>query len=69
MNEMPVVTSQYWSNIHGFTKEDALRDKEGCQIMRTLGKNMAFMIKSIQLGKEKYGLPEKEGHVMTNFMD
>lgn len=54
--------------VHGYTPEDVYKDKEGCQIMRTLGKNMAFLIKSIYLGKEKYGLPEKEEHLFTNFI-
>ncbi|MBC3887474.1 flavodoxin family protein [Acetobacterium paludosum] len=69
ISNMPIVSSQYWNMVHGFTPEDVYQDKEGCQIMRTLGKNMAFMIKSIQLGKEKYGLPEKEEeHIFTNFI-
>lgn len=54
--------------VHGYTPEDVYKDKEGCQIMRTLGENMAFLIKSIYLGKEKYGLPEKEEHLFTNFI-
>ena len=68
ISSMPVVSSQYWNMVHGSSKEDVLADEEGCQIMRTLGKNMAFMIKSIALGKEKFGLPEKEEHVWTNFI-
>ncbi|SDB50039.1 flavodoxin family protein [Butyrivibrio sp. INlla16] len=68
ISSMPVVSSQYWNMVHGNSKEDVLADEEGCQIMRTLGKNMAFMIKSIALGKEKFGLPEKEEHVWTNFI-
>ena|SRR5699024_3485307 len=65
---MPIVSSQYWNMVHGYTPEDIYKDKEGCQIMRTLGKNMAFLIKSINLGKEKYGLPEKEEAIFTNFI-
>lgn len=65
---MPVASSQYWNSVHGYTPEDVYADKEGCQTMRTLGRNMAFLIKSIQLGKKEYGLPEKEEHVSTNFI-
>ena len=68
ISSMPVVSSQYWNMVHGNTPEDVMKDEEGMQIMRTLGKNMAFLIKSIQLGKEKYGLPEKEQHVFTPFI-
>ncbi len=57
---MPVASSQYWNSIHGAAPGEALKDAEGLQIMRTLAKNMSFLIKSIQLGKEEYGLPEKE---------
>ncbi|SCP95385.1 flavodoxin family protein [Anaerobium acetethylicum] len=67
ISNMPIASSQYWNMVHGYTPEDVYADKEGCQIMRTLGKNMAFLIKSIQLGKEQYGLPEKEEHIFTNF--
>lgn len=65
---MPVVSSQYWNSIHGNNAEEASQDGEGLQIMRTLGKNMAFLIKSIALGKEQYGLPEKEERIGTNFI-
>ena len=65
---MPVASSQYWNSVHGNTPEEVLKDEEGLQVMRTLGKNMAFLIKSIALGKEKYGLPEKEAKVATNFI-
>ena len=54
--------------VHGYTPEDVRKDAEGLQTMRVLGKNMAFLIKSIQLGKEKYGLPEKEKSVHTHFI-
>lgn len=67
ISNMPIASSQYWNMVHGYTPEDVYADKEGCQIMRTLGKNMAFLIKSINLGKEAYGLPEKEEQVFTNF--
>lgn len=66
---MPVASSQYWNNVHVFTPEDVRKDEEGLQTMRTLGKNMAFLIKSIALGKEKYGLPEREPQILTNFID
>ena len=65
---IPVASSQYWNSVHGNTPDEVRQDKEGLQIMRTLGKNMAFLIKSIALGKETYGLPEKEEHVFTNFI-
>ncbi|MEE1313747.1 MAG: flavodoxin family protein [Lachnospiraceae bacterium] len=65
---MPVASSQYWNQVHGMTAEEVVKDKEGMQTMRTLGKNMAFLIKSIALGKEKYGLPQKEEKVSTNFI-
>lgn len=65
---MPIVSSQYWNMVHGNSPEEVNQDLEGLQIMRTLGKNMAFLIKSIALGKEKYSLPEKEKRVSTNFI-
>ena len=65
---MPVASSQYWNSVHGNTPDEVRQDKEGLQVMRTLGHNMAFLIKSIALGKEKYGLPEKEERVSTNFI-
>ena len=65
---MPVASSQYWNSVHGYTPEDVRKDEEGLQTMRTLGKNMAFLIKSIALGKEKFGLPEKESWIATNFI-
>ena len=65
---MPVVSSQYWNQVHGNTPEQVLQDEEGLQIMRTLGRNMAFLIKSIALGKEAFGLPEKEKKISTNFI-
>ena len=68
ISSMPVVSSQYWNMVHGYTPEDVMKDEEGMQIMRTLGKNMAFLIKSIQLGKKQLGLPEKEESVHTNFI-
>lgn len=65
---MPIASSQYWNSIHGRLAGEAEQDIEGLQTMRTLAKNMAFLIKSIYLGKEKYGLPEKEQTIQTNFI-
>lgn len=64
---MPVASSQYWNAIHGNNPEEVVRDLEGMQVMRTLGENMAFLIKSIALGKEAFGMPVKEPRVFTNF--
>lgn len=66
---MPVASSQYWNNIHGREKGEAEQDAEGKQTMRTLARNMTFLMKSIALGKEKFGLPEKEKRVQTNFIE
>ncbi len=65
---MPVASSQYWNSIHGGAPGEAEEDKEGLQTMRTLARNIAFLMKSIALGKEKFGLPEKEERVATNFI-
>jgi len=65
---MPVASSQYWNSVHGGAPGEAAEDVEGLQTMRTLAKNMTFLIKSIALGKEKYGLPEKELPVRTSFI-
>lgn len=65
---MPVASSQYWNSIHGNNAEEAAQDLEGLQTMRTLARNMTFLMKSIQLGKEAFGLPEKEPRVGTNFI-
>lgn len=67
ISNMPIATSNYWNEVHGYTKEDVEKDEEGLQTMRTLGLNMAFMIKSIHDRKEKYGLPEYEKKIFTNF--
>ena len=66
---MPIATSTYWNEVHGSKAEDVEKDKEGLQTMRNLGRNMAFLMKSIQLGKEKYGLPKNEKGTFTNFSD
>ena len=65
---MPVASGPYWNNLHGRNGEEAPEDKEGLQIMRTLAENMSFLMKSIALGKEQYGLPQKEAPVRTNFV-
>ena len=65
---MPVASGQYWNSIHGNDAKEAAQDLEGLQSMRTLARNMSFLIKSIALGKETYGLPEKEERVGTNFI-
>ena len=65
---MPVASSQYWNSIHGREQGEAQQDPEGLQTMRTLARNMSFLMKSIALGKEKYGLPEKEAPSFTNFV-
>ena len=64
---MPIATSQYWNMVYGNTPEEVRQDKEGLQTMRTLGRNMAFLMKSIALGKVQLGLPEKEPVQQTNF--
>lgn len=65
---MPLASSQYWNSIHGRLPGEAEKDEEGKQTMRALARNMAFLMKSIALGKEAYGLPEKEPRVATHFI-
>jgi multimeric flavodoxin WrbA len=65
---MPVASSQYWNQIHGREKGQAAQDEEGMQIMRVLARNMTFLMKSIALGKEQFGLPETEPWAPTNFI-
>ena len=65
---MPIASGQYWNGIHGAAAGEAAGDKEGLQMMRTLADNMAFLMKSIALGKEKFGLPEREPFERTNFI-
>ena len=65
---MPVASGQYWNGAHGAAPGEAAEDGEGMQQMRTLASNMAFLMKSIALGREKYGLPEKESPIRTNFI-
>ena len=65
---MPIASSQYWNSIHGCTPGEAEADEEGKQTMRALARTMTFLMKSIALGKEQFGLPEKETRVSTNFI-
>ena len=65
---MPVASSQYWNSIHGREAGEARQDAEGLQTMRTLARNMSFLVKSIALGREKYGMPALEERQATNFI-
>ena len=65
---MPVASSQYWNSVHGREKGEAKKDLEGLYNMRVLARNMTFLMKSIALGKEKYGMPETEEHQWTHFI-
>ena len=68
ISNMPVAPSQYWNSIHGREKGEAVQDEEGKQTMRTLARNMSFLMKSIALGRKQFGLPEKEERVATHFI-
>jgi multimeric flavodoxin WrbA len=69
ISNMPIVSSQYWNMVHGSTPEEVLQDLEGLQTMRTLGRNMAWLLKSIEAGKKAgVSLPENEERVWTNFI-
>lgn len=68
INNMPVVGSNYWNEIHGNTAEEAAQDEEGLQTMRVLGNNMAWLLKCIELGKLEGLEPVKEKKIMTNFI-
>lgn len=65
---MPVASGYYWNGVHGGAKGDVNEDGEGMQMMRYLARNMTFLMKSIALGKEQYGLPEREKRIFTNFV-
>lgn len=67
ISAMPIVSSTYWNEVHGFTAEDVEDDLEGLQTMRNLGKNMAFMLKAIDMAKAESGIPQQERGVFTNF--
>ena len=66
---MPVASSTYWNQIHGFTPEDVRKDLEGLQTLRNLARNMSFMIRAIEDAREKYGLPQEERASFTSFPD
>ena len=68
ISEMPIASSRYWNMVHGFTPEDVMQDEEGCQIMRVLGRNVAFLVRAIAAERERNGLPEKEVAHYTNFI-
>ena len=68
ISNMPIASSQYWNSIHGRGPGEADMDEEGKQTMRVLARNMVFLMRSIALGKEKYGLPETEEHLWTHFI-
>lgn len=68
ISNMPIAASQYWNCIHGRELGEADRDEEGKQTMRVLARNMTFLMKSIELGKKQFGLPEKEERVFTHFI-
>ena len=68
ISSMPVVSSSYWNSVHGREMGEAAYDAEGLLTMRTLARNMTFMMRSIALGKEKFGLPEKEAWQPTHFI-
>ena len=68
ISEMPIASSRYWNMVHGHTPEDVMKDEEGLQIMRILGRNMAFLIRAIAAERERNGLPEKEVVKYTNFI-
>ena len=66
---MPVASSTYWNQVHGFTADDVKKDLEGLQTMRNLARNMSFMIKAFSDAKVKYGYPEVERGCLTSFPD
>ncbi|MDO4198851.1 MAG: flavodoxin family protein [Erysipelotrichaceae bacterium] len=68
ISNMPIASSQYWNSIHGREKGEAEMDEEGKQTMRTLARNMTFLMKSIELGKKEYGMPQNEPKQITNFI-
>ena len=68
ISNMPIASSRYWNSIHGRNPGAAQMDEEGRQTMRTLARNMSFLMKSIQLGREQFGLPQQEDRIATNFV-
>ena len=69
ISAMPVASSTYWNQVHGFTAEDVKKDREGLQTMRNLARNMAFLIRAIADAKEKYSLPQLDSGAFTSFPD
>ena len=69
ISSMPVASSTYWNQVHGFTAEDVKKDLEGLQTMRNLARSMSFMLKAFADAKEKYGYPELERNAFTSFPD
>ena len=69
ISSMPVASSSYWNQVHGFTADDVKKDLEGLQTMRNLARNMAFMIRAIAAEKERSGMPERETGTFTSFPD
>lgn len=67
ISSMPIVSSTYWNEVHGFTAEDVEADLEGLQTMRNLGKNIAFMVKAIDAAKKNDGVPQQERSSFTSF--
>ena len=68
ISNMYVVSSQYWNMVHGFTPQEVMLDGEGMQTMRVLGRNMAYLLKCLDAGKD-IPKPDKEKRIMTNFID
>lgn len=68
ISSMPIASSQYWNSLHGREKGEGEEDKEGLQTMRVLARNMVFLMRSIALGKEKYGMPKAEERIATDFI-
>ncbi len=67
--QMPVVSSRYWNMVHGNTPEEVQQDQEGLQVMRALGRNMAWLLKCLEAGREAgIPLPEQESRISTNFI-
>ncbi len=65
---MPIASGSYWNQVHGGAVGESVQDEEGMQSLRVLARNMTFLMKSIALGKEAFGLPEKEERIATNFV-
>lgn len=69
ISEMPVASSRYWNMVHGFSAEDVLKDEEGCQVMRILGRNVAFLVRAIRAERDRAGLPFQDNEIhFTNFI-